>query len=364
MSSTPAKLSTVLKGTTFENRTLRLAREHLSMSLRRVGGSGDGGIDLQGWWWLPRECLDDEHPAGAPADSATPATRLAIRVLAQCKAEAKKAGPRHIREFEGTILRHSAYLTANESVAGPGASSRNAVVGLFASTSPFTKASLLQAYSSPIPLALLHLPEPPDSEEPISPERSLGDVAAPEVPVLGSDDALTGTLVFNPALSGAGGLLRGRIEPRWERSMDGMMGRPGIWSDGRRLDSWIREDGGDILATGLFLPLVGRASTGGNPGSRSPFGWAYAAGHACSNHTKLSRPQNDGLGMSLKVDGIETAGGPVCLELQSRDLDTRDGGVGGIARNAPRVEEEDVRATFQERQAVSGGKSMIGAKLM
>ncbi|TFK89677.1 hypothetical protein K466DRAFT_486381 [Polyporus arcularius HHB13444] len=230
MSTTPAKLSTVLKGTTFENRTLRLAREHLSMSLRRVGGSGDGGIDLQGWWWLPRECLYDEHRAGAHADSVTPATRLAVRVLAQCKAEAKKAGPRHIREFEGTILRHSAYLTANESVAGPGGSSRNAVVGLFASTSPFTKASLLQAYSSPIPLALLHLPEPPDSEEPISPER---------------DDGLTGTLVFNPALSGAGGLLRGRIEPRWERSMDRSSGRPGIWSDGRRLESWTREDGGE-----------------------------------------------------------------------------------------------------------------------
>ncbi len=69
--------------------------------------------------------------------------------------------------------------------------------------------------------------------------------------------------------------------------------------------------------------------------------------------------------MSLKVDGIETAGGPVCLELQSKDLDTRAhpvGGVGEVARNAPRVE-EDVRAPSQERQAVGGGKSMIGVKL-
>ncbi|RPD65626.1 hypothetical protein L226DRAFT_237093 [Lentinus tigrinus ALCF2SS1-7] len=243
MSTKATKLSTVMKGTTFENRTLRLAREHLSMSLRRVGGAGDGGIDLQGWWWLPPECLHETLRAGLHADGATPATRLAIRVLAQCKAEVKKAGPRHIREFEGTILRHSAYLTANE---GAGAETlygtRKAVIGLFASTSPFTKASLLQAYSSPIPLALLHLPELPESHA-ASPELSSEDVV--ELQSLPSDDELRGTLLFNPALSGAGGLLRGRVEPRWERSGDGAVGRPGLWSEGRRLENWVPEDVGE-----------------------------------------------------------------------------------------------------------------------
>ncbi|KAI0711162.1 hypothetical protein C8T65DRAFT_185382 [Cerioporus squamosus] len=245
MSLKSAKLSTVLKGTTFENRTLRLAREHLSMSLRRVGGSGDGGIDLQGWWWLPLECLHDAHRDSAQAVSTTPAAaRFAIRILAQCKAEAKKAGPRHIREFEGTILRHSAYLTANASAAGFTGDARNAVVGLFASTSPFTKASLLQAYSSPIPLALLHLPELPESHA-VLPDQPLEGVAGPESSDSGSEDGLIGTLVFNPALSGASGLLRGRIEPRWERSMDGTSGRPGLWSEGQRLESWIREVSGE-----------------------------------------------------------------------------------------------------------------------
>jgi hypothetical protein len=46
-------LSTVQRGTAFENRALDLLTEHMSMSLTRVGGSYDGGIDLIGWWWLP-----------------------------------------------------------------------------------------------------------------------------------------------------------------------------------------------------------------------------------------------------------------------------------------------------------------------
>ena len=48
-------LSTVHRGTAFEKRALALLTEHMSMSLTRVGGSYDGGIDLIGWWWVPSE---------------------------------------------------------------------------------------------------------------------------------------------------------------------------------------------------------------------------------------------------------------------------------------------------------------------
>ena len=41
-------ISTVLKGANFEQRSVAILRDHLYMSLRRVGGRGDGGIDLQG----------------------------------------------------------------------------------------------------------------------------------------------------------------------------------------------------------------------------------------------------------------------------------------------------------------------------
>jgi hypothetical protein len=48
-------LSTVHRGTAFEYRALALLTKHMSMSLTRVGGSHDGGIDLLGWWWVPCE---------------------------------------------------------------------------------------------------------------------------------------------------------------------------------------------------------------------------------------------------------------------------------------------------------------------
>jgi hypothetical protein len=46
-------LSTVQRGTAFEYRVLAQLTKHMSMSLTRVGGSNDGGIDLIGWWWVP-----------------------------------------------------------------------------------------------------------------------------------------------------------------------------------------------------------------------------------------------------------------------------------------------------------------------
>ncbi|KAI0711304.1 hypothetical protein C8Q76DRAFT_797620 [Earliella scabrosa] len=240
MSATALAVSTVLKGVTFENRSLRVLREHLSMALRRVGGKGDGGIDLQGWWWLPAECLGFAGLAGSQTSNATTSQRMAVRVLAQCKAEEKKIGPRFIREFEGTVLRNSLYLTATEGNAVPHHDVRNAAVGLFASTSPFTKASILQAYSSPIPLALMHLPD--------SPPRSVPSLARDQQ--RDSDqNAPPGSLLFNPALSGANGLLRGTLEPRWERSAQGSEGRPGLWSNGRRLESWVPESGEDDSST-------------------------------------------------------------------------------------------------------------------
>ncbi|KAH8998123.1 hypothetical protein EDB92DRAFT_1838082, partial [Lactarius akahatsu] len=46
-------LSNVHRRTAFEKRALSLLTEHMSISLTRVEGSNDGGIDLTGWWWVP-----------------------------------------------------------------------------------------------------------------------------------------------------------------------------------------------------------------------------------------------------------------------------------------------------------------------
>ncbi|OSD08148.1 hypothetical protein PYCCODRAFT_388618 [Trametes coccinea BRFM310] len=240
-SSATAAITTVMKGSRFEERSLCLLREHLSMSLRRVGGKGDGGIDLQGWWWLPAECLGLARPSSPGTLDSRGVARRRLRVIAQCKAEEKKIGPRYIRELEGTVLRNSASAVpsqAGTALAAAG-SGQPALVGLFISISPFTKASLLQAYSSPIPLALLHLPEELDDHT----VEADSELAHPNnaASISAQGDALPGTLVFNPALSGHSGLLQGMVEPRWERAPN-TIGHPGLWSNRKKIPSWTPED--------------------------------------------------------------------------------------------------------------------------
>ncbi|KAH9941241.1 uncharacterized protein BXZ73DRAFT_98456 [Epithele typhae] len=239
--ATPKLVSAVFKGTAFEERSRAVLRDHFSMSLRRVGGRGDGGIDLQGWWWLPAQCVNHGHPSATHAlpTPARPHDRVPVRVLGQCKAEARKVGPRHIREFEGTVLRLSAAHPLGVAASpgpGPGPSPR-ASVGVFLSLSPFTLAALRQAYSSPVPLALVHLPEPGD-----------GCAEADR-----TDARMPGNVIFNPALSASHGLLRGTLEPRWERGPG--EGGPALWSGGSRLESWVPEDARDARrALGVLPP--------------------------------------------------------------------------------------------------------------
>lgn len=190
--SAPAMLSSVHRGAAFERRAMRLLQTNLSMSLNRVGGKSDGGVDLQGWWW----------PPFAPNAFTDPVHRRRVRVLAQCKAEKKKTGPRYIREMEGVLHRHF--------------QNPNPMVALFISESHFTKEALLRTQSSTIPFFLLHLP----SEH----EDSIG------------------SMVWNHALSGTDGLLQGKVEARWERSLDcDRVGRPSLWVQGQRAPSWTPE---------------------------------------------------------------------------------------------------------------------------
>ncbi|KAI0827046.1 hypothetical protein BC628DRAFT_1409864 [Trametes gibbosa] len=251
-------MTTVMKGRLFEQRSLGFLQDHLSMSLRRVGGKGDGGIDLQGWWWLPAECLPDTdtHLPGRVDSSALPRKRL--RIIAQCKAEEKKIGPRFIREFEGTVLRHSASLAANGHDWHSLRETRHSLVGLFLSTSSFTKASLLQAYSSPIPMALLHLPRALETTAAV---RGSAQTAFPDASPFasGEDDALPSTLLFNSALGGSDGLFRGTLQPRWQISAKTGQGYPGIWSNGVPIRSWTPEYDDDHLETPGRLAMMAHA---------------------------------------------------------------------------------------------------------
>jgi hypothetical protein len=80
------KTTTTFMGTHYEYTVLASLRR-LGFDLIRTGGRADKGIDLLGHWYLP----------GLPED-------WPLRILVQCKALKKKAGPNIIRELEGAIV--------------------------------------------------------------------------------------------------------------------------------------------------------------------------------------------------------------------------------------------------------------------
>ncbi|KAH8097048.1 hypothetical protein BXZ70DRAFT_307810 [Cristinia sonorae] len=216
---TTTKLSNVHRGLAFEKRSMNLLERCLSMSLRHVGGKSDGGVDLQGWWWVPTSNASGAATTTTSLSMDMPRRR--IRVFAQCKAEKKKLGPHYVRELEGVLHRHR-HLAASNQVNAPGGID---MVGLLISQSAFTKAALLHATSSVVPFLLLHIP-------PLSEEHQDGTLSDPS-------DSEIGSIVFNHALSHNSGPLRGEVEVRWEWSSQygDKGGRPGLWWKGRRIPS-------------------------------------------------------------------------------------------------------------------------------
>lgn len=91
--------TTLEVGTAFEKHALSFLNKSMSMSLRRVGGANDGGVDLRGWWWVPRVATPAIESTASENDGGV----RRLRVLAQCKAEKKSVGPRAVRELEGVM---------------------------------------------------------------------------------------------------------------------------------------------------------------------------------------------------------------------------------------------------------------------
>ncbi|KAF8643530.1 hypothetical protein AX16_008986 [Volvariella volvacea WC 439] len=253
-------ISSTKKGTDFEERSLQLLQTHMSMKLERVGGKSDGGIDLQGWWWLPIQKHQHQHHIknDSPSMELDELERRRFRVLAQCKAEQTKLGPKYVREMEGVALRHQARIstpditslsTQGNSPSATLPSSCNVpIVAMLISESAFTKAALQHVQSSPVPFFLLHLPPLPTSNpHPADPSTAIR------------------AAFWNPALAAKHGLLGGDFEIRWEFSMkalslpqlptgrdqlsssayryaDGLNpgpGTPTLWMNNRRVDHWV-----------------------------------------------------------------------------------------------------------------------------
>lgn len=165
--------STVARGTAFEHSSSLLLDRRFGIQLQRVGGAGDRGIDLRGWWYIPQK--KDPGIKSRGAEDKEVGRRRRLRIIAQCKAEAKKLGPVIIREFEGTLHRaelqdrSSSRTTSfpSEETQGSEPSPEESdfltdsrIIGVLLSASGFSKQSALQALSSPSPLLLIHLEAP------------------------------------------------------------------------------------------------------------------------------------------------------------------------------------------------------------
>lgn len=112
-------MSTVKVGTLFEL-DVKLALRRAGLVLERVGGANDKGVDLAGSWVLP---------GGGR-----------IPVLVQCKAYARRLGPREVRELEGA-------LTQQE----------DGALGILAASESFTPQAKRCFSSSPSPMVLAHV---------------------------------------------------------------------------------------------------------------------------------------------------------------------------------------------------------------
>jgi len=213
-------LSNVHRGRAFEKRSLALLENSLSMSLRRVGGRSDGGVDLEGWWWLPPlpTTSNSSAQSGYTGVSNGVEGRRRIRVLAQCKAEKNKVGPKYVRELEGVLSRHSFGVAPPAIPQQP----HTPVVALLLSQSAFTMAAVTCAFSSHLPFMLLRLSEQDPSRD-------------------GSDVEELSGIVCNRALLGEEGILGAEYEARTEIDGNGNA-MPTLWWNGARLKSWVPDE--------------------------------------------------------------------------------------------------------------------------
>ena len=236
------KKTTIEVGTSFELRSLQLLHDNFSMALDRVAGPGDGGVDLVGWWWLPRLPSLSELESSATQDGivmsgSSPASSR-IRVLAQCKAEKIKMGPNYVREMEGVlhrVLNSPSGSFSTELGLGDGVNAPESkpflqpipTVAMLISQSRFTNGAVMRAMSSPIPFILLHLPPDSPAAKAVEEGEEVGEAG----------EECNPSLQWNAALGSERGLLGGHLEVRWQRETGGSY--PRLWWQGQPISSLV-----------------------------------------------------------------------------------------------------------------------------
>ncbi|KAF6753672.1 hypothetical protein DFP72DRAFT_1128151 [Ephemerocybe angulata] len=269
-----SRLSTVHRGVAFEQRALKLLKEYFSMSLTRVGGRGDGGIDLLGWWWLPSiytSAVSPSSTSSSPDTGLQQQRQLRIRVVGQCKAEKKKLGLRatalfHDRPAQSQLdssLSEQLELAPNTSISTPPTPPEdafdpsvneedtgqdpNSMIAVLVSESGFTKATILQAYSSDIPFLLLWLP-PPALPTPTPLGSTLVEMTPSDSTPEPQEEELgtIGTMLPNPALKNMPSL-KGQVDFRWEHDTAAVsLGGPELWLKTRRMRGTLPAEGTNV----------------------------------------------------------------------------------------------------------------------
>ena len=181
---------TTVRGTQYELACLQTLERWLRMQVYRTGGANDRGMDLCGWW-APHALQARRDTEAAPLSAAD-----RMRVIVQCKAEAKPAGPSIVRELEGTLVRavwDKFQPSEMHTSAAPLSAHEAPLVGVLATLSGFSKQAMIQARSSRLPLLLLHL---------TSPRADFADLQC-------------AGFVWNAALAASQGPLQGRFDVAW-----------------------------------------------------------------------------------------------------------------------------------------------------
>lgn len=250
-------LSTSALGTLYESHCLRSLEALLPgrLALQRIGGRGDRGVDLTGWWYVPPRQEDDgagQHEDGnGTTATGTTVVPQRVRVLVQCKATlsaTKKLGPVILREMEGVVGRYrrggddveqerEQQGSSIEARSSPPSSSP-ALLAVICSSSGFSKATNVQVSAlSGVNFLLVHLPLPDevtagsaqdgaeqnegyDSELDSSLASSGDDSGA----ITAGSQSHPTTILCSPSLTASDSTrnrLGGYFDLRWQRALSG-----------------------------------------------------------------------------------------------------------------------------------------------
>ncbi|EPS42373.1 hypothetical protein H072_3656 [Dactylellina haptotyla CBS 200.50] len=102
---------TVFTGTLYEYTVLAALSRLPGISLTRIGGRDDAGVDLQGSWELPRFVMKKSFNSDGSSiisEESNGPFKIKIPLIVQCKNVREKGwkGPQYVRELEGALANH------------------------------------------------------------------------------------------------------------------------------------------------------------------------------------------------------------------------------------------------------------------